>query len=248
MERIAVVTGAASGIGEAVARRLLAGGWNVVALDRRFDPGLAPAAGMLKGGCDVSDAGSVEASFATIEARLGHVDALICSAGVLRTGALCEMAPADFDLVYAVNTRGPWLCARSAVKLMRRSPHRELLPRIVFVGSIGGIRPKIGGGAYGAQKAALHTLTGVLAAELGPEGMLVNAVAPGTVDTPMIRSVTAAGAGGRYRPSGASPLGRVAQPDDVAAVIEFCLGPQASYVTGTVIPVDGGTRAAFIPS
>ena len=238
MDKIAVVTGAASGIGESTAKRLRNAGWTVVALDLRLDG---------DGQCDVGDVESVNAAFERIGARFGYVDALVCSAGTLKIGALADMAPEDFDQLYRINTRGAWLCARQAIPLMRKSPNRQLFPRIVFVGSISGIRPKIGNGAYAAQKAALHTLTGVLAAELGPEGILVNAVAPGTVDTPMIRAMSDPAKSGRYRPSGLSPLGRVANPDDIAAVIEFCLNAQANYVTGAVIPVDGGTRAAYVP-
>lgn len=238
MDRVAVVTGGASGIGEATVKRLRAAGWAVVALDLSLKG---------DGYCDVSDMDSIGAAFARIASRFGYVDALVCSAGTLKIGALADMAPADFDQVYRVNTRGAWLCARQAIALMRKSPNRARFPRIVFVGSISGIRPKIGNGAYAAQKAALHTLTGVLAAELGPEGILVNAVAPGTVDTPMIQAMSDPAKSGRYRPSGTSPLGRVALAEDVAAVIEFYLGEQSNYVTGTVIPVDGGSRAAFIP-
>jgi len=238
MNRIAVITGAASGIGESTAKRLRNAGWTVVGLDLRLDG---------DGHCDVGDVASVNAAFERIGSRFGYMDALVCSAGTLKIGALAEMAPEDFDLLYRINTRGAWLCARQAIGLMRKSPNRSLFPRIVFVGSISGIRPKIGNGAYAAQKAALHTLTGVMAAELGPEGILVNAVAPGTVDTPMIRAMSDPAKSGRYRPSGTSPLGRVAHPDDVSAVIEFYLNAQANYVTGTVIPVDGGTRAAYVP-
>jgi NAD(P)-dependent dehydrogenase (short-subunit alcohol dehydrogenase family) len=238
MDKIAVVTGAASGIGESTATRLRNAGWMVVALDLRLDG---------DGHCDVGDVASVNATFERIGARFGYVDALVCSAGTLKIGALADMAPEDFDQLYRINTRGAWLCARQAIPLMRKSPNRLLFPRIVFVGSISGIRPKIGNGAYAAQKAALHTLTGVMAAELGPEGILVNAVAPGTVDTPMIGAMSDPAKSGRYRPSGLSPLGRVATPDDIAAVIDFCLNSQANYVTGAVIPVDGGTRAAYVP-
>lgn len=238
MDKIAVVTGAASGIGESTAKRLRDAGWTVVALDLRLDG---------DGHCDVGDVDSVAAAFDRIGSRFGYVDALICSAGTLKIGALADMAPEDFDQLYRINTRGAWLCARQAIPLMRKSPNRQLFPRIVFVGSISGIRPKIGNGAYAAQKAALHTLTGVMAAELGPEGILVNAVAPGTVDTPMIQAMSDPARSGRYRPSGTSPLGRVAHPEDVAAVIEFYLSAQANYVTGTVMPVDGGTRAAYVP-
>ncbi len=252
MDRNVVVTGAASGIGAATAGRLQNEGWTVIGLDVAYDqgeqtnPGDA-ACGVCPVHCDVASAQSIENAFAIVAEKFGHLDAVVCSAGKLAAAPLVDMTVEAFDQIYHVNTRGAWLSARNAVPLMRKSPNRELLPRIVFLGSVSGLRPKIASGAYAAQKAALHTLTGVLAAELAPEGILVNAVAPGTVDTPMIRAMADQAASGKYRPSGKSPLGRIAEPHDVAAVIAFLLGEQSSYVTGSVIPVDGGTRAAFVP-
>jgi NAD(P)-dependent dehydrogenase (short-subunit alcohol dehydrogenase family) len=145
-----------------------------------------------------------------------------------------------------VNMKGPWLCVREALPLLRKDSSVADPARVVVVGSIGGIRPKVGTGFYGATKAAVHVLTGVFAAELAPTGVLVNAVAPGTVATPMIESVQNQREGSGYRLSGDSPLGRIAQPDDVVDVIMFFLSDAAKFVTGTVLPVDGGTRAAFI--
>lgn len=250
MMRNAVVTGAASGIGAAVASQLLADGWQVIGMDRAFgDKRIERAASgnLMPLACDVTDEVSIDAAFAQVSEVFGHVDAIICAAGILATGSLTEMSVADFDRIFAVNTRGAWLCARAAVPWLRMRPDTSEAARIVFIGSISGIRPKTGGGAYGAQKSALHVITGVMAAELGPEGILVNAVAPGTVDTPMIAAVASPDGKSSYRPSGNSPLGRVAQPEDVANVVRFLCGADATYVTGSIIPVDGGTRAAFIP-
>jgi NAD(P)-dependent dehydrogenase (short-subunit alcohol dehydrogenase family) len=114
-----------------------------------------------------------------------------------------------------------------------------------MVGSCSGLRPKIGSGFYAASKAALHVLTGVLAVELAPSGILVNAVAPGTVATPMLEGARTPREGMLYTSSGESPLGRIAQSDDIADVILFLLGDHAKYVNGSIIPVDGGNRAAF---
>lgn len=252
MTRNAIVTGAASGIGAAVARRLLDDGWGVAGLDRAFrsEAGQeAGSSGMQSIECDVAEEASIDTAFATVAKQFGHVDAIVCAAGVLATGSLTDMAVSDFDRIFAVNTRGAWLCARAAVPLMVERPAaiKHNPGRIVFVGSIAGIRPKTGGGAYGAQKSALHVITGVMAAELGPQGILVNAVAPGTVDTPMIAAVTSSLGDSSYRPSGNSPLGRIGQPEDVANVIHFLCGDASTYVTGSIIPVDGGTRAAFVP-
>jgi NAD(P)-dependent dehydrogenase (short-subunit alcohol dehydrogenase family) len=247
---VAVVTGSSSGIGLATTAHLLQRGWRVVGLDLNPPSGEgseSPPPNLVRIRCDVGSPESVEAAFREIAGLHPRVDALICSAGILRIGALDAMAVADFDLLFAVNTRGPWLCARAALPLLRAARAAGGTARIVFAGSISGLRPKVGSGAYAASKAALHTLTGVLAVELAPSGILVNAVAPGTVDTPMMEAVGADGgrAGGGFRPSGASPLGRVAQPADVVGVIDFLLGPASGYVTGVVLPVDGGTRAAY---
>lgn len=246
-KRKVIVTGAASGIGAAVAA-MLAGDWQVIGLDQAYtDISAHNDSGFLKLACDVSDEASVRSVFSEIGARHGTVDAIVCAAGVLATGGLMEMSVADFDRLFAINTRGAWLTARSGVELMRKRPVGAVGGRVVFLGSISGIRPKVGGGAYGAQKSALHVLTGVMAAELAGEGILVNAVAPGTVDTPMIQAVTSKGGDTSYRPSGTSPLGRVAEAEDIANVVLFLLEEQSTYVTGTVLPVDGGTRAAFVP-
>ena len=250
MRRNAIVTGAASGIGAAVAARLLAEGWLVAGLDKTFRKDVDRATDnnrLQEIECDVTNERSIETAFATVEEQFGHIDAIVCAAGILATGALAEMAVSDFDRIFTVNTRGAWLCAKAAVPLMAGRPITSGPARIVFVGSIGGIRPKSGGGAYGAQKAALHVITGVMAAELGPQGILVNAVAPGTVDTPMIAAAGSSSSNSVYRPSGKSRLGRIGQPDDVANVILFLCGDASTYVTGSIIPVDGGTRAAFVP-
>jgi len=242
-----VITGAASGIGAGTARWLVDRGWQVIGLDRSFEPGLAKVAStVFQIQCDVASVASVDAAFATIGECFGRIDALVVAAGVLRVGALDQVSVEDFDILYQVNTRGAWACAKAATPLLTGGG--ENTPRIVFIGSIGGLRPKIGNGAYSAQKAALHVMCGVMAAELGPRGIRVNTIAPGTVDTPMIRTMSDESRTGKFRPSGTGPLGRVATPEDIAGAVEFLLGPLSDFITGTVIPVDGGTRAAFVPS
>ena len=254
MVQTAVITGAASGIGLAAARRLLDQGWRVfgldvtqAALDGAADT-LSPHEGRFTAiACDVTDALRVAAVFEQIAAAAPALDALICCAGILRTGPLATMEVATFDQVFAVNTRGSWLCARAALPLLRRAAAPDKPARIVFLSSVAALRPKVDSGAYAASKAAVSQLTRVLGAELGPSGVLVNALAPGTVDTPMIQAVSDPATAGRYRPSGKSPLGRIAQAEDVVDVIGFLLSDAARYITGVTIPVDGGTSAAFIP-
>lgn len=252
--KAAVVTGAASGIGRRVVQRLLAGGWRVWALDvserALAELSSSDATGRLRcRPCDVADAAGVGQAFDAIARDTTSLDALICSAGVVRVGTLVDQPPEEAELMLGVNVMGPWLCVRAAAALLGHGSSVDDPSRVVIVGSIGGIRPKAGTGFYSATKAAVHVLTGVFAVELGPRGILVNAVAPGTVDTPMIvQAAAAVGQGSAFKPSGVSPLGRIAKADDVADVIEFFLSDAAKFVNGTVLPVDGGTRAAFVKS
>ena len=115
-----------------------------------------------------------------------------------------------------------------------------------MLASIAALRPKIGGGAYAASQAALERLVRVMAVELGGEHIRVNAIAPATVDTPMIRNAMKDDAPFGYRLSGTSPLGRIATPADIVGVIRFLLTPASNYINGAMIPVDGGTSAAFV--
>lgn len=249
--KAAVVTGAGSGIGLDCTRELLERGWRVFALDRsneslsqarqRFVPF---GDRCLTVACDVSVAADVAGAFRDIAAKCDRLDALVCSAGIFRTGPLLAMAEEDFDALFAVNAKGAWLTARAALPLLERGATPESNARIVFLGSIASIRPKVGGGAYSASKTALAQMARVLAVELAPRGILVNVVAPATVDTPMTRALQSRA---DYKLSGVSPLGRVAAPADVTGVITFLLGPEANYVTGAVLPVDGGTSAAYDP-
>ncbi|WP_326539668.1 SDR family NAD(P)-dependent oxidoreductase [Pseudorhodoferax sp.] len=252
--RHAVVTGAASGIGADCCRDLLADGWTVHGLDRAQDGLHAVERGAREApgrfvplACDVADAASVAQAFAAVAAATPSLQALVCSAGIFRTGPLMDMAEPDFDALFAINTKGAWLAARAAQPLLARAAQDGAPARIVFVASIAALRPKVGGGAYAASKVALTQLARVLAVELAGQGILVNAVAPATVDTPMTRQLAADAAHNGYRVSGRSPIGRVAQPADVTAVIRFLLGDGARYMAGAVLPVDGGTAAAFQP-
>jgi len=238
---IALVTGAASGIGACVTDMLLAAGWRVHGLDlntanlRQHDR-LTPVT------CDVRDAGQVAAAFG----GLPRLNALIPCAGILRTGPIADAEVDDFDLVFDVNMRGSWLCAKHAMPALKSAAAAGELARIVFLSSVAAIRPKINGGIYAASKSAVSQMTKVLAVECAEHGVLVNALAPATVDTPMVRPALG-GNMGSYRPSGVSPLGRIAQPEDVARMVRVLLSEDTSYITGAIIPVDGGTSAAFVP-
>jgi NAD(P)-dependent dehydrogenase (short-subunit alcohol dehydrogenase family) len=248
--KTAIVTGGASGIGRRTVERLLAEGWNVWALDlsedalSRFEAEHAAQGRLRCRTCDVSQPASVDAAFATIRREVRKIDALICSAGAHRVGALETHTPDDIDTLLGVNVKGPWLMVLGALPLLRESATVDDPARVVMVGSCSGLRPKAGSGFYGATKAALHVLTAVFAVELAASGVIVNAVAPGVVATPMVEKASKAAAGVLRTPSAMPPLGRIAQPDDIADVILFFLGDGAKYVNGTVLPVDGGERAA----
>jgi len=253
VKKTAVVTGGASGIGRRTIERLRADDWNLWSLDLS-EKGLKEQKAAFSitdryhcATCDVSNPESVARAFEMVKGQTDRIDALICSAGVTITGSLEEITPEQVDAMIGVNIKGPWLCVREALPLLRKDSTVADPARVVIVGSIGGIRPKVGNGIYSATKAAVHVLTGVFAVELGPSGVTVNAVAPGTVNTPMMEAVrsTASKSSG-FNFSGVSPLGRIAEAEDVADVIMFFLSDLAKYVNGTVLPVDGGTRAAFV--
>jgi len=251
MNRTAAITGAASGIGRAASRRLLDAGWTVFGLDvaqTRLDA-VAGEFAAYQGRfrpvrCDVSDAADVAAVFAGLNTPL---NALVCCAGVLRTALMEDMSIEDFDLVLNINTRGTFLCAQKALPMLRQAATAESPSRVVLLSSLAATRPKVVSGAYAASKAAVTQLCRVMAAEWAPSGVLVNALAPGTVDTPMVQAMADPSQSKGYRPSGVSPVGRIAQPEDVVDVMMFLLSDAARYVAGATIPVDGGTGAAFIP-
>ncbi|MFT4195834.1 SDR family NAD(P)-dependent oxidoreductase [Ottowia sp.] len=250
-KHIAVVTGGASGIGRCVVERLLARAWRVWALDISQER-LAQMAQELNAGedlrvldCDVSDATSVKRSFATIRREMTSIDALVCSAGMIRPGALITHSPADLESMLAVNVKGPWLCVHEALPALKQDASTDNPARIIFLGSVTGMVPKAGSGFYGATKSALHTLASVFAVELAALGITTNVVAPGTVDTPMRDQVLSASNASGYRTYGTSPLGRIAQPDDVAGAVLYLLSDAARYVNGAILPVDGGSRAAL---
>lgn len=244
MGRVAVVTGAASGVGRATARLLVDRGWRVVGIDIQ--------AGALDGmeavTCDLRSPAAIEEAFATIRARHGQLDALICSAGVLRVGPLETMSLADFDVLFEVNVRAAWLCAQKALPLLRASARPPDSPsHIVFISSVALYRPKLSTGAYAATKAALSQITRVLAGEVASDGVLVNALAPGSMDTPMTQAARRSQNAKGYQISEVPPIGRKAVPDDIAHAVAMLLGPDSRFITGTTIAVDGGSAAVYVP-
>jgi len=227
--RVVVVTGGNRGIGRSIAERFVARGDKVATIYRGGDlpDGVFGAIG------DVSDSGSVDAAFSAIEAELGPVQVLVANAGVTRDGLLMRMSDEDFETVLDVNLTGAFRCARRASKGMIKARGG----RIVFISSVVGLYGGAGQVNYSASKSGLVGMARSITRELGGRGITANVVAPGFIDTDM----TAALPQDRQDSyKAAIPAGRFATPEEVAGVVEFVASPAAAYISGAVIPVDGG--------
>ncbi len=239
--RVALVTGAAGGIGAAICRALAGEGCDVALLDMAGNPLLDAAtedvrhAGRraLQLEADVSDFATAEARVATTVEAMGGVDILVCAAGIARDAVSWKLAEAEWDRVLAVNLKGCFNYARAVIPALRARGRG----RMVMISSINGMRGKLGQANYAASKAGLIGLTKTLARELGRFGVTVNAVAPGMVATPMTLDLPEAAIRSAREES---VLGRMADPADVAGVVLFLCSEQARHITGDVIRVDGG--------
>lgn len=237
--KVAMVTGGSRGIGRAVAEYLYAAGGHVAVIGRDEARARA-AAGALTGrgkalavGADVADAAQVEAAVATIEAALGPVDILVNNAGLTRDGVLVRMSDDDWQTVLDVNLKG----AFNTMRHVTRGMMKRRAGRVVNVTSIVGLTGNRGQANYAASKAGLIGLTKSVAKELASRNVLINAVAPGFIDTDMTRDLPETARGALLAQI---PLGRLGSPADVAGVVLFLASDLASYITGQVIVVDGG--------
>jgi glucose 1-dehydrogenase len=249
-----LVTGAASGIGRATCLRLARdarardGTARIAAVDIAAPAGLDGLAEELRK-LDAEalalhgDMGTTEAPARVVGeavARFGGLDGLVSNAGVNRPGRLVDYDVADWDHLFAVNARATWLLAKAAYPALKASRGA-----IVAVGSMSGSNPHANLGAYGPSKAAVIMLVQVLAQELGRDGIRVNALSPGMVRTGMTARVYEDPTVAAERDA-LVPLGRVATPEDMADVIAFLLGPDARYVNGHDLVVDGGVSGNFL--
>ncbi|MFL6047485.1 MAG: 3-oxoacyl-[acyl-carrier-protein] reductase [Propionibacteriaceae bacterium] len=227
--RVVLVTGGSKGIGHGVAARLAKAGHRVAATYRS---GEVPA-DVLGVQCDVTDPAQIEAAFAQVESNLGTVEVLVANAGITRDTLLMRMSDEDWDQVIATNLSGAFRVARRAARPMVRAK----FGRIVFISSVVGMMGSAGQVNYAASKSGLVGMARSLARELASRGITANAVAPGFIETDMT-----AGLGEDLIKKYAEqiPLGRFGSIDDVAGTIEFLTSDAASYITGAVIPVDGG--------
>ncbi|HST48775.1 3-oxoacyl-ACP reductase FabG [Jatrophihabitans sp.] len=242
-DRVALVTGGAQGIGEAIATRLAADGAKVAVLDLNADAASATAtrigAGAIGIGADVSKADQVEAAVERVVAEFGALHILVNNAGVLRDNMLFKMSEDDWDTVMNVHLKGAFLCSRAAQVHMVQAHYG----RIVTMSSTSALGNR-GQANYATAKAGLQGFTKTLAIELGQFGITANAIAPGFIETAMTKA-TAERIGStieemRERVAATIPVRRGGVPADIANTAAFFAGEESGYVTGQVIYVDGG--------
>ena len=247
---VAVITGAARGIGLATAEKFLAQGWRVALIDidgRALKQSAArlcklPRVGtarVLAVTCDVAFAKPVNAAVKRIVKHFGRMDALVNNAGTAVFKPLLDTTLEEWERVLAVNLTGPFICTQACAPHLLASGGS-----VVNIGSISGLRASTLRVAYGTSKAAVMHLTKQQAAELGNQGVRVNAIAPGPVDTAMAKEVHSAAIRADYHD--AIPLNRYGLEAEIAAAIWFLCSPQASYINGQVLAVDGGFDATGI--
>jgi meso-butanediol dehydrogenase/(S,S)-butanediol dehydrogenase/diacetyl reductase len=244
--RVALITGGSRGIGLAAARRLAAAGARVVLAARDASRGAAAAATIRDATfirTDVRLARDGERAVAAALDHAGRLDILVNNAGVIyRNRTVDVLTEAEWDETFDVNVKGAFLMTRAALPALRASRGT-----IVNVASYAGLVGFAGAAAYAASKAALVNFTRSLALDHAREGIRVNAVCPGSVDTDMIREAWKAfpdPAAAQVAWEEKHPLGRIATPDEVAAAIAFLASDDARFITGTALPVDGGITAA----
>jgi 3-oxoacyl-[acyl-carrier protein] reductase len=228
--RNVLVTGGNRGIGLAIARAFAEGGDNVVITHRSGEP----PEGLRGVICEVTDTASVDAAFTAAEEIFGGpVEVLVANAGITRDTLLMRMSDEDFDAVIDTNLAGAFRCARRAATGMIRKRRG----RIILISSVVGLYGSPGQANYAASKSGLVGLARSITRELGGRGITANVVAPGFIETEMTEVLPA---DQKKAYLATIPAGRFAQPDEVAQVVRFIASDAAAYVTGAVIPVDGG--------
>ncbi|KHK96843.1 3-oxoacyl-ACP reductase [Microbacterium mangrovi] len=229
-DRVVLVTGGNRGIGRAIAERFVAAGYSKVAVTARSGEG---PAGTLTVRADVTDAASVDAAFTEVEKEFGPVEVLVANAGITKDTLLLRMSEDDFDSVVSTNLGGSFRVVKRASKGMLRARWG----RVILISSVVGLYGSAGQINYSSSKSGMVGFARSLTRELGARGITANVVAPGFIETDMTAELPAE-TQAEYKKS--IPAGRFAQPDEVAGVVAWLASDDAAYISGAVIPVDGG--------
>jgi meso-butanediol dehydrogenase/(S,S)-butanediol dehydrogenase/diacetyl reductase len=229
--RVAIVTGAARGIGRGIADSLAGHGMLVAACDLQ-----PPETGALRLSCDVTSKPQIDAMFDRVEAELGPLWLLVNNAGVYHAAPAVDLAEQDWDRVFAVDTKGAFLCSQAALR--RMAPRKA--GRIVNIASIAGLIVRTNQLSYCAAKAATIHLSHCLAVEVAPLGITVNCLCPGMTETEMLRESRALSGASLEQYESLVPSGRLATPEDHASLVRYFALPESQHITGQVVCVDGG--------
>ena len=231
--RVALVTGGSRGIGLAIAAKLAAAGHRVAVTYNSTPPARAEELGLLAVQADVTNVDQLDAAFTAVEEQLGPVEILVANAGITRDNLVLRMSDDEFTSVIETNLTGSYRASKRTIKKMMRGRWG----RIIFISSVVGLGGQAGQANYAASKAGLLGLGRSLAKEFASRNVTVNIVAPGPIETDMLAALNEEQ---HAQILDLVPLGRIGQPDEIAAAVNFLASEEAGFITGAVLPVDGG--------